>query len=1259
MNKLFTKIATAFVGIAMAIGVGVAVASNREAVSVYAENPTYTFTNKSWADSTNSWTSDNEGVGMDGNNRGVQVSAGKTGGAHSKSSFSNITNISIVASQASGGSATVGVKVGSGQEQTTSVSKSSTKTCSFDFNSVSGVVTFRISPTTKSGYIKSITVTYSSGTSYTTTVSVTGGAKSTTNTSTSFSSTTKSGDVYLTPSKGYRIPTSGLSTSFNISSGTATISSITNNGDGDVKVSLTGVSSNFTIGGSFELIPTHTITYVKGDHGSGSNYVVSSQPEGSYTLVSLATAGFIADSGYGFKKWNVGGTEYDPGDSITLSADITVTAVWAEVVTLTYDKNGGTGTNSSSQVAKGSTVTVADNSFTAPSGKEFSKWNTKSDGTGTSYVKDDTFTINADTTLFAQWSPVLDITLSNWNNEDNVITAITNNYTTTAETLLPVATYNSTSTIALEGYGVYMNSPNIQMNSGRGTYIKNTEALPVGAYITKIVTVWGGTSTQQSNATPKIYMSKGSEASTSSTLVATGTGGANQTWTVSNASTCGYNYFYFDGGDNLGGACYLTSMKICYDFNDEVRNIAVNATQAQLTFTVGDTFTFAGSVTPTRLISGVGSATTENLTFKLGGTTITAGSYTFVKADDGKTLNVTYTENGKSVSANAPYNVIVDYAYIESVSISTKTPELGKLDSFTFGAEVLPSNAQQDVTWSVEDKVGTEVESGNIVIDKDTGELTVVASDGCTITVTATTVGEDENGDTLTDSVDVVITGDPVVVVDDALAGYSGKNTSLAYSFNNFTGTLSVVSSDTNKVTVGTPSATTGGSGSGTVQVNFVAAGSSTLSFKDGDSVIATCVITVTASAVESVSWTNSSNMTVYSGSTALNAAKITEWAPQYTMNNEDSGSITGDYTIQLNGSAYSLGTALEAGTYTVTLTYGGKTTASSNPVVTVIQSLNTITYDDSGKYSYDAAYADFNGKGSSSGEAITLNGVSWTFKRDGSNTYSATGGIPQIGTGSTPETFSLSTTGIEGTIKKVSVSGASKSDAHTLSISVGGTSYYSGNLSSWTTIGTKSGTGTKSGEIIITFTKGSGAAYLSKIEVEWESSKNIANNTSHYDAQAKVVEFAQYMNEQMNGTKVCTDDMANLGTAWGKVAAKYDELFGDGEYALQGTELEYAQKMLKNASAFWNEEHDSDEKYCLERAMKTYEWCTSHYSSTCTPFMFESDGVTPLRSINVSEGFRLFNIQNSSTILIVSVVSLVSVAAVGGYFFLRKKKED
>lgn len=74
---------------------------------------------------------------------------------------------------------------------------------------------------------------------------------------------------------------------------------------------------------------------------------------------------------------------------------------------VTYDLNGATGTavtDSSSPYSYGSTVTVkaAPTVTDYPSGTtKFDKWNTKADGTGTSYAASATFTIYEPVTLYA------------------------------------------------------------------------------------------------------------------------------------------------------------------------------------------------------------------------------------------------------------------------------------------------------------------------------------------------------------------------------------------------------------------------------------------------------------------------------------------------------------------------------------------------------------------------------------------------------------------------------------------------------------------------------------------------------------------------------------------------------------------------------------------------------------------------------------------------------------------------------------------
>lgn len=101
----------------------------------------------------------------------------------------------------------------------------------------------------------------------------------------------------------------------------------------------------------------------------------------------------------------------NPGTEATLysvwpTSPITVYAQWDELFTLTYDGNGsdgGTVPSSVNALADTNITVAAQGSMTSSIGS-FSHWNTKSDGTGTSYDPGQTFLMPAaDATLYAIW----------------------------------------------------------------------------------------------------------------------------------------------------------------------------------------------------------------------------------------------------------------------------------------------------------------------------------------------------------------------------------------------------------------------------------------------------------------------------------------------------------------------------------------------------------------------------------------------------------------------------------------------------------------------------------------------------------------------------------------------------------------------------------------------------------------------------------------------------------------------------------------
>ena len=175
-----------------------------------------------------------------------------------------------------------------------------------------------------------------------------------------------------------------------------------------------GVAENIILNWSFTST-AYSVTY----NGNGSDDdlnapVDPSSPYPSGTTVTVLGKGALVKSGYAFAGWNTqadgGGTSYAPAATFPITADTTLYAKWEAIptFTVTYDGNGGDGgtapVDSSSPYFAGTTVTVLGQGDLVQTGYSFTRWNTAADGTGTSYNPADTFSITADTTLYAQWA---------------------------------------------------------------------------------------------------------------------------------------------------------------------------------------------------------------------------------------------------------------------------------------------------------------------------------------------------------------------------------------------------------------------------------------------------------------------------------------------------------------------------------------------------------------------------------------------------------------------------------------------------------------------------------------------------------------------------------------------------------------------------------------------------------------------------------------------------------------------------------------
>ena len=166
-----------------------------------------------------------------------------------------------------------------------------------------------------------------------------------------------------------------------------------------------------------EKINADTTLYAKWTQNAPASYTVTFNTNGGSAVaaqtitpgehVTIPTA--PTKDGYTFAGWYKDAGLTTPFDfaTETINTDTTIYAKWTqnavtptpEQFTITFDKNGGTGTMAPVTKNKGETYKLPICAFTAPDGKEFKAWQvgTKEKAVG------DTITVDANTTVKAIW----------------------------------------------------------------------------------------------------------------------------------------------------------------------------------------------------------------------------------------------------------------------------------------------------------------------------------------------------------------------------------------------------------------------------------------------------------------------------------------------------------------------------------------------------------------------------------------------------------------------------------------------------------------------------------------------------------------------------------------------------------------------------------------------------------------------------------------------------------------------------------------
>ena len=767
---------------------------------------------------------------------------------------------------------------------------------------------------------------------------------------------------------------------------------------------------------------------------------------------------------------------------------------------------------------------------------------------------------------------------------------------------------------------------------------------------------------------------------------------------VTNSATfSGYNLS--NAGNQTVSVSYTNGTTVNTSYSITVTALSVTSITASgytTAFSVGDTFSFGGTVTAT-YNNGSSADVTASATFS-GYNMATAGNQTVTVSFSGQTTTyqITVSDPGQAATDSTEYALIN----------STSDLEVGKSYIITNGTTGTVKAAA--VASNTNNRKATEVTVSNSKITRGSSVLsfTLGGSSGAWTFATENYAGTDGyfasaasgnynylrvistagtatisfNGDAATINVGphasrtLICFNSSIDSNNGGFACYGGQSTyGLVYLWKQVTAkNLSSISLNTENVqttfSVGDTFNYTGlvvtanYSNADSEVVTPTSVSSPDMSSTGSKTVTVTYqtvsnTYTITVSANPSISWT-APTINVYTGFT-LSGTDVNGWSVTYNDGAGHTTVLTYDQlTVKLGGTTISIPhtwIAADDGK-TLTATYNSLTTSESS-AVQVTQTINTVIMQSEAS----SNISDLTFTAACGGSGTADDGKAWTVTSDGTESSfdSQNGKGIHYGTGSAAVQYIklTSTDFTAGKITKVEVNASTASGVSaTVSVTVGGNAF-GGDPQSLTSSAVPDNPYTFTGNvdadtIEVLITKPSSATkaiYCKSVVVTYAtsgSSTTISNSTDHIAAQRVAVKFAKAFNAAMDTTSSCT---TNMSSAWSTCSSAYNTFLSEAA-ALGSAEEAYAKNLVKYATAQYSD--DSGEA-CIERMMKTYEVCVQKHGQTA----FMSDFVTLGRAPSVNPIVNVSN--NNNVIVIAAITSLISITTLGGYFFLRKRKEQ
>ncbi len=374
-----------------------------------------------------------------------------------------------------------------------------------------------------------------------------------------------------------------------------------------------------------------------------------------------------------------------------------------------------------------------------------------------------------------------------------------------------------------------------------------------------------------------------------------------------------------------------------------------------------------------------------------------------------------------------------------------------------------------------------------------------------------------------------------------------------------------------------------------------------------------------------------------------------------WTQSSTDGGSVTlGTPDTSISGKSTIAVTYANAGTVTIKAQDNGGATFAECSVV-ISKTLTGAIYAQT--VTNENSVMNFTAKCNGSGTAG--DGAEWIVTSDGTESnFDTTSGI-HYGTNSASVTYvELSTSDVSGTIKQVIVNARDAQANATVSVTVGGKAFSStGSTTATDTSSDFTFTGNGSGEVVVRVARSSSqtkALYVKTVTVTYEkvtTGEDIKN--TNVLAQKAVIEFAEDLTSKLNA--VC--DQVNGNTDTTELDAKWTLIKGTFDSKRNSLDSDH-QVVFDSLIKFATEDKNGD---ALQKALSSYKYVVGKYKDSLTEgdFLNSVSGRDAVQASSSRIG-ELINLgSNESIVAIIVITSLVSITAIGGYFFIRKRKEQ